>query len=74
MIAPDLLTAIGEALYGSPWQSKMAAALGRDARTIRRWLEGTRHPGEGDCVRLLHLAQDRRVQLDGVIAELRGDL
>ena len=34
------LEAAGKALYGTRWQSDIAAALGVSSRTIRRWLAG----------------------------------
>ena len=36
------LKAIGEALYGTRWQSSLAADIDVTYRTIRRWLTGTR--------------------------------
>ena len=33
----DLLTAIGQALYGRQWITPLAADLGRSSRTLRYW-------------------------------------
>lgn len=37
---PSGLEAIGRALYGGNWIAPMAAALGINRETIRRWLKG----------------------------------
>ena len=34
----ELLTAIGEALYGPSWQTELAAAVNVSDRTMRRWI------------------------------------
>jgi hypothetical protein len=34
------LIEIGEALYGTRWQSALSSALGTNARSLRRWLSG----------------------------------
>ena len=39
-ITPKELRAIGLAAFGQGWQSKMARALGVNARTVRRWASG----------------------------------
>lgn len=39
-MTPDQLREIGEALYGTGWQSDLAADLGVAERTVRRWLSG----------------------------------
>jgi hypothetical protein len=36
----NLLTEIGEALYGERWQTALAQDLGVDGRTMRRWVAG----------------------------------
>jgi DNA-binding transcriptional regulator YdaS (Cro superfamily) len=36
----QLFQKVGEALYGSRWQTDMAAALGVSDRTVRRWAGG----------------------------------
>ena len=44
-MTPTELRAVGEALYGPVWQSKMARELGVSSRCIRRWLSGERRIG-----------------------------
>lgn len=41
MTDSDLLRRIGEALYGSRWQSELARAIAVSDRELRRWLAGT---------------------------------
>jgi hypothetical protein len=36
-----LLSDVGEALYGSRWQSELARNIGVSDRSIRRWVAGT---------------------------------
>lgn len=36
------LTAIGQALYGTQWQSDLARALSVDSRRVRQWLNDER--------------------------------
>lgn len=36
-----ILSACGEALYGSQWRTPLMQALGRDERLFRRWLAET---------------------------------
>lgn len=43
IITIELLTQIGEALYGTQWQTDLARALGlKDPRSIRYWVSGNR--------------------------------
>lgn len=37
-IQPTILGIIGEALFGSRWQSELARELGVSDRTLRRWI------------------------------------
>lgn len=41
-MTPDTLKAAGEALYGSRWQSEVAALLDIDSRRVRAWMAGER--------------------------------
>jgi hypothetical protein len=41
-MTPAELRKIGEALYGKRWQTKFAARIKVDPRTVRRWLSGDR--------------------------------
>lgn len=38
----EQLTAIGQALYGTQWQSDLARALNIDSRRVRQWLNDER--------------------------------
>lgn len=38
----ETLTAIGQVLYGTQWQSDLARALNIDSRRIRQWLNEER--------------------------------
>lgn len=38
----ETLTAIGQVLYGTQWQSDLARALNIDSRRIRQWLNNER--------------------------------
>ncbi|OOS03287.1 hypothetical protein SAMN02745664_12328 [Moraxella cuniculi DSM 21768] len=55
-MSKDKLTAIGQALYGTQWQSDLARALNIDSRRVRQWLNDERGlPDwlEGELNRLL---------------------
>ena len=39
-VTPQLLEEAGRALFGARWKHDMAAALGVNAKTIRRWSTG----------------------------------
>ena len=41
-MTPAELRKIGESLYGTRWQTKLARALPVSARTVRYWLSGKR--------------------------------
>lgn len=59
----DLLESIGQALYGSRWQSDMARAIDVDDRTVRRWVYGGKIP-DGVFVDLMRILQERAMILD----------
>ncbi|MCG7412051.1 helix-turn-helix domain-containing protein [Moraxella nonliquefaciens] len=42
MITKDLLIKVGQALYGTQWQSDLARALDVDSRRVRQWLNDER--------------------------------
>ncbi len=44
MSPSDTLRMVGEALYGSRWQSDLAADLNVSDRTMRRWVAGSELP------------------------------
>ena len=47
MTSPELIRAIGEALYGSQWQTDLGDALGGNRRTVSRWQSGRYEPQPG---------------------------
>lgn len=67
-----LLHAIGEALWGSRWQSDMAEALGVQSRTVRRWVAGETEIPPGVWVDLLRLMQERAARLDELSEQARA--
>ena len=58
MDAP-LIVAVGQALYGSRWQSELARALGVAIRTVQRWSSGDAEPQPGVYRDLLALVRER---------------
>lgn len=46
--AAALVTAAGTALFGNSWRVALAAALGKNLHTIRRWERGTTTPSLED--------------------------
>lgn len=62
-LPPALLRRIGEALYGEPWQSRLAADLDVAARTLRRWLSGEMAVPAGAVEELRGLVRGRRLEL-----------
>ena len=65
-----LLREIGEALYGSRWQTDMAAALEVSDRTVRRWAAGDTIP-TGVWTDLMRLMQQRATALDDLVERAR---
>jgi hypothetical protein len=53
------LNAFGTALYGPRYQRELAAALGVNERTMRRWVAGDYPPPEGVLADLRKLAAER---------------
>ena len=68
---PHTLTTIGEALYGSQWQSELARALGVNDRTVRRWAAGKNAMPEGISEELSELCAERGKSLVELAAKLR---
>jgi hypothetical protein len=59
-MTPAELRAIGERLYGSRWQTKLARALPGNPRTVRRWLAGRKmHPAMAARIRQLQEQSER---------------
>lgn len=67
--ACPLLPRVGQALWGTRWQSDMASALGVEDRTVRRWAAGSHiKPGVwGDLTRIM---QERTAVLDRLAGEV----
>jgi len=71
MTAAELLRAIAEALFGSSWGAgDLAATLGVNGITKRRWLDGTAEPPPGIWAEFLTLAVKRTTDLNTIIPEL----
>lgn len=71
-MTPALLTRVGEALYGSRWQSDLAAALDVSDRTVRRWNAGTQAIPDGLRHDLFRLIDDRSASLVDLVDALGG--
>lgn len=67
-----LLHAIGEALWGSRWQTDMAEALDVAPRTVRRWAAGDVPVPAGVWMDLLRLMQERAARLDDLTELAKG--
>jgi len=65
------LIEIGEALYGPRFQRELAAALGVNERTMRRWVAGTCEPPASLQADLLHLVLTRRATIEKIIRRLQ---
>ena len=66
-----LLTEVGEALYGSRWQTDLARDLGVADRTVRRWAAGAQEMPASARTDLLRLTQERAALLDSLAERLR---
>jgi hypothetical protein len=64
MTDSEIIRLIGEALFGSQWQSDLAKALGVSSRTVRRWVasEDRPRPGVWQDLRALLLDRERRIR------------
>lgn len=67
-----MLAEIGQALYGTNWQTDMARALDVSDRQVRRWVAGTTPPPAGVYVDLMRIMQGRQIALDDLIERARG--
>jgi hypothetical protein len=67
----NLFRRVGEALFGSRWQTDLAGALNLSDRTVRRLAAGTHEAGEGLRDDLRKLVSARRKLLAEVERELR---
>ena len=71
MTTPELLRAIGEALFGPRWQTDLAHHLDVNDRTVRRWLSGQDEPRPGVWDDLEQLFDERATAQRRARAELR---
>ncbi len=65
----EFLCAAGETLYGSRWQTDMAADLKVSDRTVRRWVSRTETPRPGVLDDLRKLLAARRERIDTLLIE-----
>ena len=65
------LIEVGEAVYGPRFQRELAAYLGVNERTMRRWVAGSTEPPASLKDDLLHLLLTRRAAIDVMIKRLR---
>jgi hypothetical protein len=63
MSSNDLIRAVGEALFGTRWQTDMSDALGVGDRSVRRWAAGETEPAPGVWRELLEAIEARQAQL-----------
>ncbi|EPY03503.1 hypothetical protein K678_00290 [Magnetospirillum fulvum MGU-K5] len=67
-----LIAAVGQSLFGTHWQTDMAAALSVSDRTVRRWAAGTDAPRAGVWTDLHRLCLERAQALDDLAEQLKG--
>ena len=66
-----LLHDVGEALYGSRWQSDAARDLGVSIRSVQRWAVDARGVPSGVWRELLRITQERATALDALVDRLK---
>lgn len=73
----DLLTQIGETLYGKQWQTDLARDLKlSDARRVRAWLKGERSIPPGiwtDCEQLLRSHGEQALSLADDLSKILSE-
>jgi hypothetical protein len=62
-----LIRDAGRLLYGERWQSALAAALGINLRTVRRWAAGQQPVPEAIILRVRDLLQARIEELGNLL-------
>lgn len=70
-MTPQTLRTIGEALYGSYWQTELARALNIDPRRVRQWLASERSIPAGVQGDLAELCEERGGALTTMAQTLR---
>lgn len=71
MTSDNLITRIGQALWGPRWQTEMARALDVSKDSVQDWRQGRARPRPGVYADLLVIAQRRRDEIAKAIAQLR---
>lgn len=75
---PGRLEAVGIALYGSAWRSRLAAGLNISRNTLHEWLGGSwtkaRRDIDGDLVDLLDRERDAAAERGVEITAIRRQL
>lgn len=66
----EILAACGLALYGTQWKSALAADLGVNLRSLRRWVDGDVVPPDRLRRELFKLLSDRVDEIETVKHEL----
>lgn len=64
---PDRLAQIGQALFGDHWREPMAALLGVNERTVRRWRDESRDIPEGIWPVLKSALAAKRREIDALM-------
>lgn len=67
----NLITEIGEALWGDRWQSDMARALGVHKDTVQDWRQERAEPRLGVFIDLGRIVDERIARLGGLRSQLR---
>lgn len=69
----EKMSKVGEAVYGSNWQSPLSRALGINDRTIRRYAAGTSNIGSEFSERLLSAMEHEMNKLKTAIEIIESD-
>jgi ribosome-binding protein aMBF1 (putative translation factor) len=69
-VTPDLLARIGRALFGSYWQTALAAEIEVNERTVRRWAAGDSAIPDGIAAELARLLELRAMDIRYLLADL----
>jgi len=71
-LTPEMLQAVGEALYGPRWHSDLARDLDVQVRSVQRWMAGERRMPDIRS-ELRQIITERRNDLGGLLALLGDD-
>lgn len=69
-MSTNLLTEIGEALYGPRWQTDLSRDLGISDRTMRRWAAGDGEPSRGVWNEIQALLKTKSFDLRALAAKI----